>query len=156
METRISWHESPNIYRVSLGLFISDIYDLIFSSKPSKIGLQTKRNTQLPNCPPSLQKCYNCNATERQTLHTGVNENASQHVAIVSTTRAVRDCLIRPFASISECLVSWLCLGLEHEIGHRVPNLKALYNFWCHKWRKLHWPILGCKVGQGDPTVMKL
>ena len=26
-------------------------------------------------------------------------------------TRAVRDCLIRPFASISECLVSWLCLG---------------------------------------------
>ena len=26
-------------------------------------------------------------------------------------TRVVRDCLIRPFASISECLVSWLCLG---------------------------------------------
>ena len=27
-----------------------------------------------------------------------------------NTTRAVTDCLIRPFASISECLVSWLCL----------------------------------------------
>ena len=52
-------------------------------------------------------------------------------------TRAVRDCLICPFASISECLVSWLCLGYEHEIGRRVPNLKALYNFWGHKWRKI-------------------
>ena len=31
--------------------------------------------------------------------------------ADVVLTRAVRDCLIRPFASISECLVSWLCLG---------------------------------------------
>ena len=30
---------------------------------------------------------------------------------IIMITRAVRDCLIRPFASISECLVSWLCLG---------------------------------------------
>ena len=34
------------------------------------------------------------------------------------TTRAVRDCLIRPYARISECFVSYLCLDYACEVGH--------------------------------------
>ena len=36
-------------------------------------------------------------------------------------TRAVRDCLIRPYARISECLVSCWCLVYEFKIGHSDP-----------------------------------
>ena len=34
-----------------------------------------------------------------------------------------------------------------------VPNMKAVYNVWGHKWKK---HIFDCKVGQGDLIVMKL
>ena len=38
-----------------------------------------------------------------------------------------------PFASISECLVSYLCLGLEHEEGHGDPILvKHELNMLCN------------------------
>ena len=36
-------------------------------------------------------------------------------------TRAVRDCLIRPYARTSECFVSYLRLDYECKVGHNDP-----------------------------------
>ena len=48
-------------------------------------------------------------------------------------TIAVRDCLVRPYARISECLVRYLCLDYEYKIGHidRIP-VKCELNISCN------------------------
>ena len=44
------------------------------------------------------------------------------------STRAVRDCLIRPYARISEYLVIYLCIGHECKVGHSdfIPEKREL------------------------------
>ena len=69
-------------------------------------------------------------------------------ISVICYTRAVGDCLIRPFASISECL------NRKSVTGYQIWRLQIVFE--AINEEKLLWPILGCKVGQGDPTVMKL
>ena len=56
-------------------------------------------------------------------------------------TRAVRDCLIRPYARTSECFVSYLCLNYECTVGHNDPipakcelNISIEYTYQLSSW----------------------
>ena len=51
---------------------------------------------------------------------------------LMETARAVRDCLIRPFNRINECLVCYQCIDYEREMGHSDPILvKRELNMLC-------------------------
>ena len=56
-----------------------------------------------------------------------------------ATTRAVRDCLIRPYARSTECFVSYLRLDYECKVGHNGPiPVKCELNISCKNLLSIH------------------